>query len=666
MDYMKTQLGTMLEQVKMAMLAHTPVVYIPTDQVEVVQQLLYGEESVDSIIPRLCYKLADKSIGRLMPGEMGTTDDRGLFSSIEDNIKVGVVDPDSLRIPSVIVSYVSDWNGIASNVRSFIASYMGVKKSKNQESPQHVDIVHRSLYIVVTPREVSIPAEIAPYVKTVRVPALSDAEIESLIKSHLDRERVPENVVSEQLLSQMMISFRGFSGYRIEQMMNQMIAQQSIDYTGVDAAAIMETIRTSKKQMLENSQGLKWEKKVVSGVAGLDSISQWLNARKEIFRDPERAVRQHIDIPKGLLVSGIPGSGKSLMAKTAATILDMPLISLDMGALLGGIMGESEHNMIHALEMAEQMAPCVLWIDEIEKAFSGSSQGSSNSDGGVGRRMFGKFLTWMQEKSAACFVFATSNDITSLPPELFRSERFDRKFFTFMPMAEECAQIFAANIKAQNRSYQKELEAMPPRLKVMQAQQLFSTRLEEPAFWLNLLNECCCPASAPTRLVLEEDKNKQEGQEQKAETQEKKERYVWSGMSRPKNKLMTGADISALIREAKFCIHPSPIVANVPTVIYGDVQMGNAVRSIMQGQAFKPYGETNLKDIVKCFLKLHENEFVPASGKCILDFDRFDDDEYLYRHDPLTDQRWTNRYDQVLYYTIVGAINHYTTELRKR
>lgn len=663
MDFIKTQIGKMLEQVKMAMLAHTPVVYIPTDQMEVVQELLYGEKTIDAIIPRVCYRLSDKSVGRLMTTERGVIDDKGTFSSIEDNIKVGVIDPDSLRIPSIIVSYVNDWNGITANIRSFISTYLGVKKNKNHESLQHIDVVHRSLYIVVTPREQSIPAEIAPYVKTVRVPALSDDEIESLIKMHLDNEGISEDVVNEQLLSQMIISFRGFSGYRIEQMINQMIAQQSIDYDHAGTASIMETIRNSKKQMLENSLGLKWEKSIVSGVAGLDSISQWLHARREIFHDPERAIRQHIDIPKGLLVSGIPGSGKSLMAKTAAVILDMPLISLDMGALLGGIMGESEHNMINALEMAEQMAPCVLWIDEIEKAFSGSSQGSSNSDGGVGRRMFGKFLTWMQEKSAACFVFATSNDITSLPPELFRSERFDRKFFTFMPTADECAQIFAANIKAQNNSYQRELSSMPMRLQAMQAKQLFSPKLEEPSFWLDIVNSCCCPNGSKCQLVPEEkpeDKAEEELEEKKIT------RYVWNGASRPKNKLLTGADISSLIREAKFHIHPSPIVTNVPTVIYGDMQMSNAVRSILRGQEFKPYGETNLKDIVKCFLKLHENEFVPASGRCILDFDQFDDDAFLYRHDPISNHTWMNDYDRVLYYTIVGAINHYARELRRK
>ena len=655
MEVLNTQIGRMLEQVKMAMLAHTPVVYIPTDQIEIINDLLYGPDTRDAIIPRVSYKSSDKSICRLNIGENGTIDEKGNYTSIEDNIKVGIVDPDTLRVPSIIVSYTSDWNNVVSNVKNFISSYLGVKKSKNHESPLHVDVIHRSLYIVVTAKEQSIPTEIVPYVKTIRVPILSDEEIELKIKKHLGDEGISDSVIDEQLLSQMIVNLRGFSSYKIEQMLNQMVAQQSIDYDYADSSSIMNIIRTAKKQLLDNSQGLKWESSSISGVAGLDSISGWLYARRDIFHDPERAIRQHIDIPKGLLVSGIPGSGKSLMAKTASSILEMPLISLDMGALLGGIMGESEHNMINALDMAEKMAPCVLWIDEIEKAFSGSSQGSSSSDGGVGRRMFGKFLTWMQEKSAACFVFATSNDITCLPPELFRSERFDRKFFTFMPTAEECAQIFAANIKAQNSAYLRDLEVMPLRLRATQAKQLFAPRLEEIDFWLKILNECCTEDISKCVLKkseLDEDLDKIG-----------EARFVWGDNTRPKNKLLTGADISALIREAKFSIHSSPLISDLPSVIYGETQMNNAVRSIMQGSSFKPYGETNLKDIVKCFLKLHENEFVAASGDCILDFDCYDDDKKLYRHSVDCINSRTNNYDKVLYYTIVGAINHYSKEL---
>lgn len=655
MEFNKTQLGRLLEDVKRAMLAHTPIVYIPTDQLEIIQELLYGKDCIDSLVPRVCSR--NNEIAKLEVDEIAEIDNtNGMFKSIVDNYKIGG-NPDSIKVPSILVSYINDWNSISNNVRNYISLYLGIKKSENQTNPIITDAVRRSLYIIVSPKEEVIPNAIAPYVQTVRVPALSDEEIEAIILDKVTEENIPIDLIDSHLLSQMIIIFRGFSRTKITQLLSLMVAEQYIEFDYVNTIEIMNIIRSAKKQMLDNSQGLKWEKSKISGVAGLDNITRWLNARKAIFEDPELAIRQHMDIPNGVLISGIPGSGKSLMAKTASTILNMPLISLDMGALLGGIMGESEHNMINALAMAEQMAPCVLWIDEIEKAFSGSAQGASSSDGGVGRRMFGKFLTWMQEKSAACFVFATSNDISCLPPELFRSERFDRKFFTFMPTAIECAKIFAANIKAQNKAYYAEIEDMPIRFRHTQAKQLFAQELENESFWLKIINECCTSDIATCVL-----KNINEGVKDE-NGNEKTPVYTWSTSSRPRNKLMTGADISALIKEAKFRIHPRPNI-NSSTVIYNETNMENAVRSILKEGNYKPYGETNLKDIVKCFLKLHENEFVPAGDDCILDFECYDTDKRLYIHEPNSAKKRDNDYDKVLYYTIVGAINHYSKELR--
>lgn len=661
MDFQKTQIGRMVEQIKLAMLGQIPVIYIPTDQMELIHEILYGDNSTNSLVPRVRYDSEQKIIVKLDYKDYGIkNDEKRTFTSIKDNYLVSInsIDPDVVRCPSILLTYTTKWDKVETGIRNFISDYMGIKRSKeNNPNPYHVDNIRRSLCIVVTPSEQVIPENIAPYVQTVRVPALYDEEIEAIIISEFNAENMDISVLRnfESLYSQMIVSLRGFSALRIKQLLRQMIASQSIDFNHIDADAVLSAIRASKKQMLENCNGLKWEKTGTTNAAGLDGISKWLEERIDIFNDPERAVQNHTDIPNGLLISGIPGSGKSLMAKTTAYKLNLPLISLDMGALLNSLMGESEHNMINALRMAENMAPCVLWIDEIEKAFSGSSQNSSSSDGGVGRRMFGKFLTWMQEKTAACFVFATSNDITCLPPELFRSERFDRKYFTFMPKAEECAKIFVSNIKAQNQSYRKELEAMPITKRVKLAQQLFSPKLEEESFWLDIINRCCTSNIATCQLKLKEN-------EDTSETVRDKDTYIWSTPSCPKNKLMTGADISALIKEAKFLIRPTGNNCDVQTVIYDEYQMKNAVEQIMQSRTFKPYGETNLKNIVQCFLKLHENEFIPASGTCILDFEQYDDDKCIYKHNP-SGTKWYHPYDQVLYYTIVGAINQYAKNL---
>lgn len=644
MDFRQTQIGLLLEQVKIAILAHTPVIYIPTNQMEVIDEVLFSKKSIDSLIPRVYYNPKEQIVTKLEYFDKG--EEKGSTCNILDNYIVGTIDVDTIRIPSILVSYTSDWQKVIGGVKNFIASYLGVKHSKNYESSSHTDTVRKSVCIVVTPQEQTIPVEISPYVKTLHVPVLSDDEILDVINSELRNNDIECSLFNNELMNQMKVSLRGFSKRSIANIIHQLIMTQDIDYDVVRADKVLDVIRSQKRQMLENSNGLKWETVKVTNAAGLEGITSWLDERLDIFKDPENAQRKHIDIPNGLLISGIPGSGKSLMAKTAAYKLGLPLISLDMGALLGGIMGESEHNMINALAMAEKMAPCVLWIDEIEKAFSGSSQNSSSSDGGVGRRMFGKFLTWMQEKSSACFVFATSNDITCLPPELFRSERFDRKFFTFMPMAEDCAKIFAANIEAQNKKYQRELDRMSNDEKKSLPGSLFPDELQQIDSWLPLLNECC--TNDIGACSLEKDDN---------------DIFQWKSGKRPVNKLFTGADISAIIKEAKFKV-ASTSYSSRRDCVYDGKLMLEKVREVIA--EFQPYGETNLYDIVKCFRSLYENRFKSAAINCIVDFNHYDDDRKVYEVTNEEQSKLKHTYDKVLFATIAGAINYYSKDKRNK
>lgn len=644
MDFRQTQIGLLLEQVKIAILAHTPVIYIPTNQMEVIDEMLFSKKSIDSLIPRVYYNPKEQIVTKLEYFDKG--EEKGSTCNILDNYIVGTIDVDTIRIPSILVSYTSDWQKVIGGVKNFIASYLGVKHSKNYESSSHTDTVRKSVCIVVTPQEQTIPVEISPYVKTIHVPVLSDDEILDVITAELHKNDIEISLFGHDLLNQMKVSLRGFGKRSIANIVHQLIMTQDIDYDVVRADKVLDVIRSQKRQMLGSSNGLKWEKVETTNAAGLEKIESWLNERKKIFDDTEKAQRKHIDIPKGLLISGIPGSGKSLMAKAAADKLGLPLISLDMGALLGGIMGESEHNMINALAMAEKMAPCVLWIDEIEKAFSGSSQNSSSSDGGVGRRMFGKFLTWMQEKSSACFVFATSNDITCLPPELFRSERFDRKFFTFMPMAEDCAKIFAANIEAQNKKYQRELDRMSNEEKKSLPGSLFSDELQQIDSWLPLLNECCTNDISACSLVKDDNGV-----------------YQWKLGKRPVNKLFTGADISAIIKEAKFKVATDNDSSH-GDCIYNSKLMLQKVREVIA--EFQPYGETNLYDIVKCFRLLYENRFKSAATNCIVDFDHYDDDRKVYEVSNEEQSKFKHTYDKVLFATVAGAINYYSKEKGNR
>lgn len=183
-------------------------------------------------------------------------------------------------------------------------------------------------------------------------------------------------------------------------------------------------------------------------IGGLGLLKDWLVRRSGAFSESAKAYG--LPAPKGLLIVGIPGTGKSLTAKATAGAFGLPLLRLDMGRVFGGIVGQSEANLRSVIQTAEAIAPCVLWIDEIEKGFSGSKS-SGSTDGGTSSRVFGSFLSWMQEKTKAVFVVATANDVSKLPPEFLRKGRFDEMFFVDLPDVQERSQIWDIVIKRHGR-----------------------------------------------------------------------------------------------------------------------------------------------------------------------------------------------------------------------
>ena len=179
----------------------------------------------------------------------------------------------------------------------------------------------------------------------------------------------------------------------------------------------------------------------IDDIGGLDNLKKWLLKRNNSWS--ERAKKYCIPAPKGVLVTGIPGCGKSLTAKAMSTIWQLPLLRLDLGKIFSGIVGSSEENMRKAIATVEAVAPAILWVDEIEKGLNGVS---SSNDSGVSSRIFGTFLTWMQEKTAPVFVIATANNISKLPPELLRKGRFDEIFFVDLPTLTEREEIFKVHL----------------------------------------------------------------------------------------------------------------------------------------------------------------------------------------------------------------------------
>ena len=217
------------------------------------------------------------------------------------------------------------------------------------------------------------------------------------------------------------------------------------------SGADVNEVFAEKQQIIRKSGLLEYCASVESfaNIGGLAVLKDWLNKRSAAFTVEARAFG--LPAPKGILMLGVQGCGKSLCAKAVSNQWQLPLLRFDMGRMFGSLVGSSEENVRRAIAVAESVAPTILWVDEIDKAFAGS-QGSGASDGGTTARVFGTFLTWLSEKTAPVFVVATANDISQLPPELLRKGRLDEIFFVDLPSLEERAEIFRIHLTRRQRA----------------------------------------------------------------------------------------------------------------------------------------------------------------------------------------------------------------------
>jgi hypothetical protein len=212
----------------------------------------------------------------------------------------------------------------------------------------------------------------------------------------------------------------------------------------------VDEVFSEKQQIIRKSGLLEYysTEESFSHVGGMAVLKDWLDKRAAAFTEEARAFG--LPAPKGILMLGVQGCGKSLCAKAVSRQWQLPLLRFDMGRMFGSLIGSSEENVRRAIAVAESVAPAILWVDEIDKAFAGS-QGSGASDGGTTARVFGTFLTWLSEKTAPVFVVATANDISQLPPELLRKGRLDEIFFVDLPSPEERRDIFRIHISKRGR-----------------------------------------------------------------------------------------------------------------------------------------------------------------------------------------------------------------------
>jgi SpoVK/Ycf46/Vps4 family AAA+-type ATPase len=247
---------------------------------------------------------------------------------------------------------------------------------------------------------------------------------------------------------------RGLTFFEVKKIVTQAVIED-----GRLDRADLATVLDAKKRAIQRSGVLDYypADESLADVAGLTNLKGWLRKRKNAFVNPEEAKKFGLTAPKGLLLLGVQGCGKSMCAKAVAAEWQLPLIRLDPSSLYNKFVGESERNLRRAIKTAEQMAPIVLWIDEIEKAFGGQESG----DSGTSSRIFGTFLSWLNDKKESVFVIATANDISRLPPELLRKGRFDEIFFVDLPDEEVRKEIFAVHLGRRDRPVQAfDLEAL--------------------------------------------------------------------------------------------------------------------------------------------------------------------------------------------------------------
>lgn len=281
---------------------------------------------------------------------------------------------------------------------------------------------------------------------SVRVEAVlpDDATLERVVRRTLKslhtHGRLKEATITASGLANFVEMLRGTSERQAEQLVTAAVVDD-----GKLNAEDMRRIAAAKRELIEDTGVLEYVQAAASldDIGGMAGLKSWLLKREASFHPS--SVKLGLPPPRGVLLLGVPGAGKSLAAKAIATAWRRPLMRLDPGVLFDKFIGESEKRLRDALSQAEAMSPIVLWIDEIEKGFAGSA--SSSVDGGLSRRMFGSLLTWMQEHRAPVFVVATANDVDALPPELLRKGRFDELFFVDLPGPEARRLIVEIHLK---------------------------------------------------------------------------------------------------------------------------------------------------------------------------------------------------------------------------
>ncbi|MBA3920620.1 MAG: AAA family ATPase [Nostocaceae cyanobacterium] len=401
------------DEFKLLLRARYPLIYIPTYEEERVEAAIREEASNQGNRPVYTWDFVDGYQGN--PNDVGFGR-RNPLQALEFVEKL----PESAPAVFILRDYhrFLDDVAIARKLRNLARLLKSQPKNIVLLSPRMA--ITDDLSEVITVLEFPLPG--ADVIK---------AEVERLLSA-------TGSGLSVKVLDDLVRSCQGLSMERIRRVLTKAIATHG-ELQSEDVDLVLE----EKRQTIRQTQILDFHPATekISDIGGLDNLKDWLVRRGGAFTD--RARQYGLPHPRGLMLVGIQGTGKSLTAKAIAHHWHLPLLRLDVGRLFGGLVGESESRTRQMIQVAEALAPCILWIDEIDKAFSGLG---SKGDAGTTSRVFGTFITWLGEKTTPVFVVATANDIQALPPEMLRKGRFDEIFFIGLPTQEERKAIYNVHI----------------------------------------------------------------------------------------------------------------------------------------------------------------------------------------------------------------------------
>jgi AAA+ superfamily predicted ATPase len=349
--------------------------------------------------------------------------------------------PPAARDPITALEHIDKADGNALFVlKDFHECWVNAQiKRKLRSVAQRLTLTRKS--IVVTFPGGTLPAELKDAAVLLELPPPSAQELEQVLVRISETPGVEQKLtpLGREKLVQAALGLTAAQAQRV-------FGKAVITGRGVLDETAIAMVMGEKKDIIRDSEALEFYAvaETPDDVGGLEILKSWLRLRERAFT--QQARDYGLPAPRGMALIGIPGTGKSLTAKMIGGLWRLPLLRLDVGALFGSLVGEAEERTRRALRLAETIAPCVLWIDEMEKAFA-----HGGGDSGTSSRVFGTILTWMQEKTAPCFVVGTANDVASLPPEVLRKGRFDEIFFLDLPTAKEREEIFAVHLKKRKR-----------------------------------------------------------------------------------------------------------------------------------------------------------------------------------------------------------------------